>query len=296
MKALFTGVVTALLLTIHTVLFFIPILLLALIRLLMPHRSARRLLTQALTKVAETWAEGFKCIIHLCTPVTWDIRGQQQLSKQHSYLVISNHQSWVDIPALIEAFNNRTPYFKFFLKKELIWIPFLGFAFWALDYPFMSRHSKQKLKKHPHLKGQDLEVTKAACAKFKGTPVTVVNYVEGTRFTPAKHAAQNSPYQHLLRPKTGSLAFTLGALGEQFDTLLDVTVYYPHGVPTFWQFMSGQVKRVVVVVNSFPLEPALWQGDYQNDPAFRKTIQRWVIERWQAKDALLKELASTQQP
>lgn len=295
MKALLTGITTGLLLAINTIFFFVPILLLALLRLIIPHRGAQRALAHALTRVAETWAEGFKLIINCCTPITWDVRGQQALSKQHSYLIISNHQSWVDIPALIEVFNNRAPYFKFFLKKELIWVPFLGFAFWALDYPFMSRYSKQKLKKHPHLKGKDLEITKTACAKFKGTPVTVVNYVEGTRFTPAKQQAQNSPYQHLLRPKAGSLAFTLGALGEQFDTLLNVTVYYPEGVPTFWQLISGQLEKVVVVVDSQPLEPTLWQGDYQNDPTFRKTIHRWVSDRWQEKDALLEELTSTHQ-
>ena len=131
--------------------------------------------------------------------------------------MISNHQSWVDIPALIQTLNRRTPFFKFFLKKELIWVPFLGLAWWALDYPFMKRYTKAFLAKHPELAGKDLEITKAACELFKRQPVTVVNYLEGTRFTAAKSTRQQSPFTHLLKPKAGGVAFVLAAMGEQLD-------------------------------------------------------------------------------
>jgi hypothetical protein len=130
-----------------------------------------------------------------------------------SYLVISNHQSWVDIPALIQALNRRTPFFKFFLKKELIWVPFLGLAWWALDYPFMKRYSKAFLAKHPELAGQDLKITKEACELFKRQPVTVVNYLEGTRFNETKRKQQGSPFKRLLKPKAGGVAFVLAAMG-----------------------------------------------------------------------------------
>ena len=153
--------------------------------------------------IAETWAEIDKWIFATCTPTVWDVRGAGDLRQDTSYLVVSNHQSWVDIPALIQVFNRRTPYFKFFLKKELIWVPFLGLAWWALEYPFMKRYSKAFLEKHPELKGKDLEITRAACEKFKRIPVTVVNYLEGTRFSEQKKAQQQSPYRHLLKPKAG---------------------------------------------------------------------------------------------
>ncbi len=201
----------------------------------------------------------------------------ESLRKDTSYLVVSNHQSWVDIPALVQTFNRKTPYFKFFLKKELIWVPFLGLAFWALDYPFMKRYSKAFLKKNPHLKGQDLDITRRACEKFQGIPVTVVNFLEGTRFTPAKQAAQQSPYRNLLKPKAGGVAFVLAALGDNLDALLDVTVVYPEG--------ETKVKRVIVDVRTCPLEPRLWRSDYQDDPVFREEIQQWVSELWQEKDA-----------
>ena len=54
---------------------------------------------------------------------------------------VSNHRSWVDILVLQAVFNRRIPFLKFFLKQQLIWVPFLGLAWWALDFPFMRRHS-----------------------------------------------------------------------------------------------------------------------------------------------------------
>jgi 1-acyl-sn-glycerol-3-phosphate acyltransferase len=199
----------------------------------------------------------------------------------------------VDIPALVQAFNRKAPYFKFFLKQELIWVPFIGLAFWALDYPFMKRYSKAFLAKHPEMKGKDLEITKAACEKFKRLPVTVVNYLEGTRFTPAKQAQQGSPYRYLLKPKAGGVAFVLATLGEQLDAILDVTLIYPgQQVPGFWALVSGQVPWVIVDIQTRDLDPSLWQGDYENDPVFRQHLQGWVTRLWSEKDARIHQLRS----
>jgi 1-acyl-sn-glycerol-3-phosphate acyltransferase len=241
--------------------------------------------------IAETWCEINKLIFRCCLPTQWEIRGDERLRADTSYLVIGNHQSWVDIPALVQALNRRTPFFKFFLKKELVWVPFLGLAWWALDYPFMKRYSKAFLAKNPELKGQDLDITREACELFKRQPVTVVNYLEGTRFTPAKKTGQASPYQYLLKPKAGGVAFVLAAMGEQLDAVLDVTVVYPSaGIPGFWDLISGQVPRVIVDIKTRELDPALWQGDYENDPVFRAYVQRWVNRLWLEKDARIAEL------
>lgn len=241
--------------------------------------------------VAETWSEIDKAIFALCTPTQWDIRGIENLRRDTSYLAISNHQSWVDIPALIESLNRRTPFFKFFLKKELIWVPLLGLAWWGLDYPFMKRYSKAFLEKHPELKGKDLEITKAACELFKRQPVTVVNYLEGTRFTEAKRQEQQSPYRHLLKPKAGGVAFVLAALGEQLDALLDVTIVYPGDkAPGFWDLLNGSVSRVIIDIQVRELAPALWAGDYESDPVFRQTVQAWVNQLWLEKDERIEQL------
>ncbi|MDE3736484.1 MULTISPECIES: acyltransferase [Pseudomonas] len=291
MQVLLTGIATTLLLLLNTLILIGPMLAIALLKLILPGQALHDACSRGVMWVAEAWAENCKRIFALLTPTRWEIRGGEGLRNDTSYLVISNHQSWVDIPALVQAFNRKAPYFKFFLKKELIWVPLLGLAFWALDYPFMKRYSKAFLDKHPEMKGKDLEITKAACEKFKRMPVTVVNYLEGTRFTPVKHANQGSPYQHLLKPKAGGVAFVLAALGEQLDAILDVTLVYPgQGVPGFWALISGQVPRVIVDIQTRELDPALWQGDYENDGEFRQYVQAWVSRLWQEKDARISQL------
>ena len=290
MRRLLTGILTTSLLLLNTLVLICPLLVFALLKLVLPGRG-RDYASWAVMWVAETWSEIDKAIFALCIPTQWDIRGVENLRKDTSYLAVSNHQSWVDIPALIESLNRRTPFFKFFLKKELIWVPLLGLAWWALDYPFMKRYSKAFLAKHPELKGKDLEITKAACELFKRQPVTVVNYLEGTRFSDAKRQAQQSPYRYLLKPKAGGVAFVLAALGDQLDALLDVTIVYPgNKAPGFWDLLNGSISRVIIDIQVRELDPGLWAGDYENDPEFRQTVQAWVNQLWLDKDQRIEQL------
>ncbi|WP_285426415.1 MULTISPECIES: acyltransferase [unclassified Pseudomonas] len=293
MRHLLTGLAVTLLLLLNTLVLFGPLMVFALLKLVFQGEMRDRC-SWAVMWIAETWIEINKLIFRLCIPTRWEISGHEGLRGDTSYLVISNHQSWVDIPALVQALNRRTPFFKFFLKKELIWVPFLGLAWWALDYPFMKRYTKAFLAKNPELKGKDLEITKEACELFKRQPVTVVNYLEGTRFTPAKQAQQTSPYRYLLKPKAGGVAFVLAAMGEQLDAVLDVTVVYPgERIPGFWDLISGQVPRVIIDIQTRELDPALWQGDYENDPAFREYVQAWVNRLWEEKNARIEALRAS---
>ncbi|MBF8791326.1 acyltransferase [Pseudomonas monteilii] len=290
MRRLLTGILTTVLLLLNTLVLIGPLMVFALLKLVLPGRG-RDYASWAVMWIAETWSEIDKAIFALCIPTQWDIRGIEKLRQDTSYLCVSNHQSWVDIPALIESLNRRVPFFKFFLKKELIWVPLLGLAWWALDYPFMKRYSKAFLDKHPELKGKDLEITKAACELFKRQPVTVVNYLEGTRFSEAKRQAQQSPYQYLLKPKAGGVAFVLAALGEQLDALLDVTIVYPGDkAPGFWDLLNGSISRVIIDIRVRELDPALCAGDYENDPEFRQRVQAWVNQLWLDKDQRIAQL------
>lgn len=290
MRRLLTGILTTTLLLLNTLVMIGPLLAFALLKLVLPGRG-RDYASAGVMWMAESWSEIDKAIFALCIPTLWDVRGVDTLRQDTSYLCISNHQTWVDIPALIESLNRRVPFFKFFLKKELIWVPLLGLAWWGLDYPFMKRYSKAFLAKHPELAGQDLKITREACELFKRQPVTVVNYLEGTRFTPAKHAQQQSPYRHLLKPKAGGVAFVLAALGEQLDALLDVTIVYPgNKAPGFWDLLNGSISRVIIDIRVRELDPALCAGDYENDPVFRQTVQGWVNQLWVEKDQRIEEL------
>ena len=287
MRRLLTGCLATALLLLNTLVFIGPLLVFALIKLAVRGRHRERA-SAAVVWAAEAWSEVDKLIFKVCTRTQWDIRGARDLRQSTSYLVVSNHQSWIDIAALIQALNGRAPFFKFFLKKELIWVPFLGLAWWALDYPFMKRYSKAFLDKHPHLKGQDLEITRAACALYKHQPVTIVNYLEGTRFTPAKREQQASPFRYLLKPKAGGVAFVLAAMGPQLDRLLDVTVVYPgERIPGFWNLLCGDVEKVIVDIRSRNIDPGLSEGDYENDAAFRLRVQNWVNQLWTEKDQVI---------
>jgi 1-acyl-sn-glycerol-3-phosphate acyltransferase len=200
--------------------------------------------------------------------------------------VLCNHQSWVDIPVLQKVLNRRIPFLRFFLKQQLIWVPLMGPAWWALDFPFMKRYSRETLAKHPELQGRDMEATRRACEKFRHMPVSVMNFAEGTRFTPAKHDAQSSPYRHLLRPKAGGLAFVLDAMGDALHAILDVTIVYPQGSPTLMDLIAGRIRDIRVHLRELPIDDTL-RGDYEQDAAFRERFQLRINALWSQKDALV---------
>jgi 1-acyl-sn-glycerol-3-phosphate acyltransferase len=283
------GVFTMLLIVLNLLVWATPLYLVALVRLL-PIPALRLACGRTLVRLAEHWISGNNFILRLTQDIRWDVEGVEDLPRDEWYLVLCNHQSWVDILVLQAVFNRRIAFLKFFLKQQLIWVPVLGFAWWALDFPFMQRHSREYLERHPEARGQDLEATRKACEHFSRIPTSVMNFVEGTRFTPAKHAAQASPYRHLLKPRAGGTAFVLGAMGPIMHRVLDVTIVYPGGVPSLWDLCSGRVRNIVVHVASQEIPGWVREGDYQEDPQFRARFQAWLSEIWARKDARISEL------
>jgi len=274
----------------NTVLWFTPIMVFTLLKLVVPVRSFRRLMTRWIMVMGENWV-GFNALVfRIVNDVEWNLRGIDDLDREHWYLVFANHQSWVDIVVLQTIFNRRIPFLKFFLKQQLIWFPLLGLAFWAMDMPFMKRHSKSYLARHPEQKGSDLVATRKACEKFRDTPTSVINFLEGTRFSEAKRVRRNSPFVHLLPPRAGGVAVAISAMGDMFDAVLDVTILYPDGVPKFWDMMCGRMTRVVVDVRTLPVEAWCIGGDYADDREFRQRFHRWLAEIWKHKDQRIEEL------
>jgi len=284
------GLIASLLLALNA-LFWVPILLFfALLKLLVPIKKMRLAVDPILLRIAEAWIAGNSAWMWLTQRTTWDVQGLQDLNYRNWYMVNCNHQSWVDILVLQHLLNKRIPMLKFFIKQQLIWVPVMGLAWWALEFPFMRRHSEEFLKKHPEMRGKDQATTRQACEKFALVPTSVMNFMEGTRFTPAKHERQKSPYQHLLKPKAGGIALALNAMGDKFQAILDVTIVYPDGPPDFWQFLCGKLHRVIVRVRTLPVPHELVRGDYASDPAVREAYQQWVQQLWLDKDAQIKAL------
>ncbi|WP_374691432.1 acyltransferase [Accumulibacter sp.] len=279
------GLLAFLLLTLNS-LFWVPILLLlALFKLLLPWRAARLRLDPLLVRVAEGWIACNSGWMALTQKTDWDVRGIDGLQRRGWYLVNCNHQTWADILVLQHLLSGRIPLLKFFLKQQLIWVPIMGLAWWALDFPFMRRHGEEVLRAHPELRARDQEVTRIACEKFSLIPTSVMNFCEGTRFTVAKHRQQNSPYRHLLKPKAGGIALALNVMGDKFHAILDVTIVYPDGAPDFWQFLCGRMRRVRVRVQTLPVPQELADGDYAGDAAVREAFQQWLQQVWREKDA-----------
>ena len=273
----FTGII------VNTIFWVIPIFIIAFLKLIIPFKFWRRPCDACLNWLAGNWIAVNNLNLRLVGGTRWDVRGLKDLKMDAWYLVVANHQSWVDILVLQKIFYRKIPFLKFFLKKELIWVPVLGLAWWALDFPFMKRYSTAFLKRNPHLKGKDIEITKKACRKFETIPVSIMNFIEGTRFTPAKHVRQGSPYRHLLRPKSGGIAFVLSAMGNQISGIVDVTIVYPQGVGSFWDMICGRIPDIRVQVSLIPITDEI-RGDYFNDRAFKRNFQKWLNTRWLEKD------------
>lgn len=278
------GVAALFLLLLNTLAWCTVLFLLALAKLALPFAAVRRRIDPVLNALASGWIACNSAWMRLLHGTAWDVRGADGLRRDGWYLVNCNHQSWVDIFVLQHVLRGRIPLLKFFLKRQLIYVPVIGLAWWALDFPFMRRHGKEALRRRPELRRQDQEETLRACRRFALVPTSVMNFAEGTRFTPRKHASQGAPFRHLLKPRAGAMALTLNAMGSRFRSLVDATIVYPGGVPSFWDFLCGRVPRVVVRVRQQPIPEGFAAGDYAADPDFRRRFQSWLQALWEEKD------------
>lgn len=278
------------LVAINTLIHALPLLTLAVVKLALPVARWRDAITGVLTRMAESWISVNSAAIGALTPTRIEVVGEYSPDISGRYLVLCNHRSWCDIPLLQAAFNRRIPLLRFFLKQELIWVPLLGLAWWALDFPFMRRHSRAKLARDPGLCGKDLAATRRACAKFASRPVAIMNFAEGTRFTAAKHASRGSPFRFLLRPRAGGTGAVLDAMAGQLSAVLDVTLVYLDPEPSMAALLAGRLRRVEVHVRQRPIPEALARGgDYEGSADYRIACQRWLNELWVEKDALIAE-------
>jgi len=279
----------------NTIFWSLLIFILATFKALIPINLLQKLCSRISNTFAESWIWVNNLAHDLLCITRWDIQGVENLEKSEWYLVLANHQSWTDILVLQRVFNRKIPFLKFFIKKELFWFPILGQAWWALDFPFIKRYTKSELKRKPHLKGKDMEITRKACEKFKTVPISIMNFVEGTRFTQEKHKRQKSPYANLLKPKAGGIAFVLEAMGGKIRRVLDVTIFYPETQKNFWAYLCGNISEIKVRVKSLPVHEDL-VGTYLNDKNFRIRFQTWLNQLWTEKDQSIGEFMISQPP
>lgn len=242
--------------------------------------------------IPDLWVSINAFSMNLASSVKWEIIAKGELKRDGWYFLMCNHQSWLDILVLQRVFLKKIPMLKFFMKQELLWtLPVGGLACYLLDFPFMKRHSKEYLKKHPEQREKDIETTRKACSIYKTKPIVIMNYVEGTRFTPEKHQARQSRYQHLLPPKAGGIALVLATMDEYIHHIIDTTIIYHAPSPSLWDFFRGRIPKITVHYEVLPVPKEL-HGDYYNNKEFRLSFQQWLNQRWQLKDDLIEKLSS----
>lgn len=270
----------------------VPIILAGIVKLMLPFPAIWRSISVFADFMMYCWCEGLALLLRFNPHLKWDVEGLEGLNKKNWYLLISNHQSWADIVILCVLFRKHIPMNKYFLKQQLAWVPFMGLACWALDMPFMKRYSRAYLLRHPERRGKDVETTRRSCMKFRAHPTTIVNFVEGSRFTTEKKGQTRSPFNYLLLPKAAGIAMAMNVLGKQFDKMLNVTLCYPENnqLP-FYDMLSGKMTKIVVRVSLVPITEEL-HGDYVNDKSFKRRFQLWLNTLWSEKDKQLETLLS----
>ncbi|WP_374573377.1 acyltransferase [Acinetobacter sp.] len=268
-----------------------PVLALGLTKLFRPCGKV----DEANIKITNSWLGVNNWLIdHVLPNTRWDITVDEHLdlNLQGRYLMTCNHQSWVDTTVNQYFGLSRMPLTRFFTKWELIFIPFVGQAFKILGFPMMKRHSKEQIAANPELKYRDLEEARKSCEQLLSQPFTLLNYLEGTRFSPEKKARQNSPYRHLLKPKAGGLALALEILGDKVDALVDMTIVYPDGAPGYGEFWLGEVPRIAVNLRKIDIPAWVLAGSYEDDAEFREKFQNWLDQLWTEKDRLIEQMTA----
>ena len=277
------------LLILNVVLWGTPVFLGGLLKLI-TRGEVRRRITLIAAWHGEQWVRFNDGLFDAFLPTVWDISVPDGLRHDGHYLIFSNHRSWVDILAVFRAFHGRTPFIRFFLKHELIWSPIVGQACWALDFPFMKRYSPEYLARHPEKRGKDLETTRRACRRYRRIPVSILNFMEGTRFSEDKREEQQSPYRHLLRPRVGGIGFVLASLGEQLDAVLDVTIAYSDPDTTIIDFITGRVPRITVHAREVTVPDEFYSPSIVEPGPMREAFRAWIEGIWAEKDARLAQI------
>jgi 1-acyl-sn-glycerol-3-phosphate acyltransferase len=227
---------------------WLPLLLVAaIVRIVLPLKPVKKamfslvdLIYRLAVIIDAAW---FKHILK----IRFQIEDEQQvlasLAKTDNPLIICNHQSWFDIFTLQTIIASRGPILKFLIKKELLWVPILGWVCLVLDFPRLNRKGDSRSRLH------DRQVAKQASFSLGEEPGALLLFPEGTRYSTAKHQSKSSSYTHLLNPKLGGFDVITRSISKQM-MLIDISIRYEKGDANCWRCMSGAVDTIHIRVTS----------------------------------------------
>ena len=289
-KSSLIGLVTFILITIELTIGFGTLAIVNIPRALIPIKLFKISLAKFSNFIGDLTVYGLKLIMLLMHGNNIRVIDDNgAFERDEWYMAMSNHQSWADIFVLLVAANYKLPLLKFFMKRELWWIPFVFIANKTLNMPFVNRHSKEAIRKDPSLRTKDYENTVKACKRFLRSPSTIFSYAEGTRYTKEKHLDQQSPYNNLLIPKIGGMATALSAM-LKIKTLVDYSVVYESEKRDAWSFLCGDMNKVQILVKKYEIPEKLKEKNYLNDGQYREDFKMWIEDIWQQKDKNIDKL------
>ena len=260
---------------------FLPLVFFSLIKVIVPIKRVQYHCTTVVQALASFWVSFTILITKMLSPTEIEFEQNTKLSKKNTYLVISNHKSWLDTLVLMLAFHKKIPFPKFFMKSQMFFVPIIGMVCWALEFPAMKRYSKSYIAQHPEKKGKDIEMTQKYCKNLSDRPTTIVNFVEGTRYT--KEKAVDTKYSYLLNPKAGGIAVILKSLSDRMIGVLNTTIVYDNPNQTLWDFMICRTKKIKIKVDFIPIKDVPL-GDYFNNAEDKQIFQDWLNNLWLNKD------------
>ena len=288
-KSNIIGFFTFILIVVELIIGFGTLTIVNIPRAIFPFKSLKIKLSKISNTIGEYTVYGLKIIMKIMHRDAMQVFDNNEFDKNQWYMAVSNHQSWADIFILLVAAHKRIPLLKFFMKKELAWVPFVFLANKTLNMPFVNRHSKKQLEKNPNLRFKDYENTLMACKRFQRSPSTIFSYAEGTRNNSTKHQAQNSPYKNLLIPRVGGIATALSAM-PNIDVLVDYSVVYKSNKRGAWAFLKGDMRDVKVSVKKYNIPEDLKNKNYSTDEEYRKNFKIWIEGIWVEKDKEIERL------
>ena len=289
-KSFLIGLITFILITFVLIIGFGTLTIINIPRIIIPFKSFKIFLSKVSNIIGDITVYWVKMAMILMHGDNIKLIGDEKDFKMDKwYMAMSNHQSWADIFVLLVSANYKIPLLKFFMKKELWWIPFIFLANKTLNMPFVNRHSKEQIKKNPSLRTKDYENTIKSCKRFLRSPSTIFSYAEGTRFTKDKHEKQHSPYKNLLIPKVGGMATALSAMSK-VNTLIDYSLIYKSNKRSAWDFLTGEMSHVRVVVKKYDIPERLKNKNYSTDKQYREDFKIWIETIWTEKDNEIENL------